>query len=114
MVRYRDECKLQVSGFHGARYKKFTNAADAENFAAGSTVTSPVKASVTSPIAAKVGNTSATMTSPGDKGKKRARSPDIEDEAGWDVVYSDGACKGNGQPGSVAGIGVWWGKDDPR
>ncbi|KAJ8487093.1 hypothetical protein ONZ51_g4401 [Trametes cubensis] len=27
------------------------------------------------------------------------------------IVYSDGACKGNGQPGSVAGIGVWWGPD---
>ena len=38
----------------------------------------------------------------------------IEDEAGWDVVYSDGACKGNGKPGSVAGIGVWWGQDDVR
>ena len=36
------------------------------------------------------------------------------DESGWDVVYSDGACKGNGKVGSVAGIGVWWGPDDPR
>ncbi|KAI0674194.1 ribonuclease H-like domain-containing protein [Trametes maxima] len=27
------------------------------------------------------------------------------------VVYSDGSCRGNGKPGSVAGIGVWWGKD---
>jgi hypothetical protein len=31
-----------------------------------------------------------------------------------DVVYTDGACSGNGQPGSVAGIGVWWAVDDPR
>jgi ribonuclease HI len=31
-----------------------------------------------------------------------------------DVVYTDGACSGNGQPGSVAGIGVWWGVDDNR
>jgi hypothetical protein len=31
-----------------------------------------------------------------------------------DVVYTDGACSGNGQPGSVAGIGVWWGSNDPR
>ncbi|KAF8215785.1 ribonuclease H-like domain-containing protein [Mycena galopus ATCC 62051] len=41
-------------------------------------------------------------------------SPDVDDENGWDVVYSDGACKGNGQPGSVAGVGVWWGEGDPR
>lgn len=46
--------------------------------------------------------------------KKRGLSPNVEDESGWDVVYSDGACKGNGKTGSVAGVGVWWGHDDPR
>jgi ribonuclease HI len=35
-------------------------------------------------------------------------------EAGCDVVYSDGACKGNGRVGSVAGVGVWWGHNDSR
>ncbi|KAM5531122.1 hypothetical protein V8D89_015211, partial [Ganoderma adspersum] len=30
------------------------------------------------------------------------------------VVYTDGSCKGNGKVGSAAGVGVWWGKDDPR
>ncbi|KIK70443.1 hypothetical protein GYMLUDRAFT_273634 [Collybiopsis luxurians FD-317 M1] len=30
------------------------------------------------------------------------------------VVYSDGACKGNGKGSSIAGIGVWWGHNDPR
>ncbi|KAI9570156.1 ribonuclease H-like domain-containing protein [Boletus coccyginus] len=37
-----------------------------------------------------------------------------EDENDCDIVYCDGACKGNGQPGSVAGIGVWWGHGDLR
>jgi len=32
----------------------------------------------------------------------------------WIVVYSDGACRGNGKPGSIAGIGVWYGHNDPR
>ncbi|KAH9053809.1 ribonuclease H-like domain-containing protein, partial [Lactarius vividus] len=31
-----------------------------------------------------------------------------------DVVYTDGACSRNGQAGSVAGVGVWWGPNDPR
>lgn len=31
-----------------------------------------------------------------------------------DIVYSDGACKANGARGAVAGIGVWWGPNDPR
>ncbi|KAI0799589.1 ribonuclease H-like domain-containing protein [Irpex lacteus] len=30
------------------------------------------------------------------------------------VVNCDGACKGNGQPGSVAGVGVFWGEGDER
>jgi len=30
------------------------------------------------------------------------------------VVYTDGACKANGKPGAVAGVGVYWGPDDPR
>ncbi|EIN06942.1 ribonuclease H-like protein [Punctularia strigosozonata HHB-11173 SS5] len=44
----------------------------------------------------------------------RHRDEQIEDETGWDVVFCDGACKGNGQKGSYAGIGVWWGHQDPR
>jgi hypothetical protein len=34
--------------------------------------------------------------------------------AGEDIVYTDGACSRNGQDGSVAGIGVWWGRSDSR
>ncbi|EKM83940.1 hypothetical protein AGABI1DRAFT_14088, partial [Agaricus bisporus var. burnettii JB137-S8] len=30
------------------------------------------------------------------------------------VVYSDGACKGNGKAGSIAGVGVFYGPNDPR
>ncbi len=39
---------------------------------------------------------------------------EVRDTTGWDVVYSDGACKGNGKTGSVAGIGIWWGPNDER
>jgi ribonuclease HI len=30
------------------------------------------------------------------------------------VIYTDGACTGNGKPGARAGVGVFWGVDDPR
>ena len=30
------------------------------------------------------------------------------------VVYTDGACSHNGYLNAKAGIGVWWGKNDPR
>ena len=29
-------------------------------------------------------------------------------------VYTDGACSANGRAGAIAGIGVYWGDDDPR
>jgi hypothetical protein len=41
----------------------------------------------------------------------RGLSPSVTTE---DVVYTDGACSRNGHTGSVAGIGVWWGPNDPR
>ncbi|THV06488.1 hypothetical protein K435DRAFT_848971 [Dendrothele bispora CBS 962.96] len=58
--------------------------------------------------------------------KRKKRDIDVVDEfqlpkiqmsteTGSDlVVYCDGACKGNGKPGSIAGVGVWWGHDDER
>ena len=30
------------------------------------------------------------------------------------VVYTDGSSRGNGAPGSKAGVGVWYGENDPR
>ena len=30
------------------------------------------------------------------------------------VVYTDGACAHNGRPSATAGVGVFWGDDDPR
>jgi len=30
------------------------------------------------------------------------------------VVHTDGACPNNGKQGARAGIGVWYGSDDPR
>jgi ribonuclease HI len=32
----------------------------------------------------------------------------------WINVWTDGACKANGNKGAVAGVGVWFGPDDPR
>ena len=80
------------------------------------------KAEPTSPIAARilvekpetVNSTSINASSSSVKWFQRDTSPDIQDESDWDVAYSDGACKGNGKPGSIAGIGVWWQTDDPR
>jgi ribonuclease HI len=47
-------------------------------------------------------------------GPSGATSGSSMSAASEDVVYTDGACSRNGQYGSVAGIGVWWGRDDSR
>jgi len=99
------DCEAQTSGFPKARFKKFATFKEAEYFALGIL---PLEASDAA------ASTSNGECSPEFKARKRSWSPNAEDESDWDVVYSDGACKGNGQVGSVAGIGVWWGPDDSR
>ncbi|KAF8167531.1 ribonuclease H-like domain-containing protein [Crassisporium funariophilum] len=100
------ECEKHTKGFANARFKKFASKKEAEEYAMpdlseqSNTATSSSTASPATVIADS-------------KGKKRA-FPVVQDEAGWDVVYSDGACKGNGKRVSRGGIGVWWGPDDPR
>jgi ribonuclease HI len=101
-IFFRDECFEQTNGYVGAKFKKFANSTEAEHFVAFGNSLRALGPAVSSDVAG------------GSKGKKRALSLDVEDELGWDVVYSDGACKGNGNVGSVAGVGVWWGHNDPR
>ncbi|TFK41995.1 ribonuclease H-like domain-containing protein [Crucibulum laeve] len=102
IFRTWDDCQAQIKGYPNAKYKKFPNAAEAEQFLVGTATTSALATS----------SSSAEATTNA-KGKKRAYDEDV-DETGWDVVYSDGACKGNGKVGSMAGIGVWWGPSDAR
>lgn len=71
-----EECKQQIDGFSGAKYKKFANQRDADAFVAGETPTvAPSK---------------------------------------YPVIYVDGCSLGNGSDEANAGIGVWFGVDDPR
>ncbi|KAI6154013.1 ribonuclease H-like protein [Pisolithus tinctorius] len=94
-----------VKGFAGAVFKKFPTEALAETFmhaVAWDGLSAPSNhqpASSTSAVVARVAPSTGT--------------PDA-DEKEFDVVYCDGACKGNGATGSKAGIGVWWGHNDPR
>lgn len=54
------------------------------------------------------------------KGKAKASSGSllgknvIVNTEGWQIAYSDGACRGNGNVNAIAGVGVWWGPEDPR
>ncbi|KAL4254703.1 Ribonuclease H, partial [Abortiporus biennis] len=91
------ECEAETRGFTGAKYKKFYDKDEAYAWATGSASVANNRTTPSTAFPARVNSASATSERPG-----------------WDVVYSDGACKGNGKTGSVAGIGVWWSDQDPR
>lgn len=104
-----------MKNFNGALHKKFAtfNEAaqwiglkDSGNAAAGAGVNgSPPKTAKTKPY-----QPTATTATKG----RIVRDDDVIDETGWDVVYTDGSCTNNGGEGAKAGIGVWWGHEDPR
>ncbi|KAF9486433.1 ribonuclease H-like protein [Pholiota conissans] len=126
------ECENQTKGFPAAKFKKFQSLAQAEGFVAewaeqslnADTPPPPYTAILTDTASASLLGSSrstpilapAKSANPAadSKGKKRAFGAEVEDTTGWDIVYSDGACKGNGKIGSVAGVGVWWGPNDKR
>ncbi|KAG6876590.1 hypothetical protein C0993_002016, partial [Termitomyces sp. T159_Od127] len=101
------DCEKQTKGYPGAKYKSFANAADAEAFVSGNLSKDPGSSAPST-------SSSTVLAALNSKGKKRAFPSDLADESGFDVVYCDGACKGNGQAGSIAGVGVWWEENDPR
>lgn len=94
------ECEIQVKNFSKPEHRKFSTAAEADAYMRGDQPSSSTELSSKSPEDNKVGR------------KRSFRS--VTDESQWLVVYSDGACKGNGKIGSIAGIGVFWGANDPR
>ncbi|KAG6879379.1 hypothetical protein C0992_003199 [Termitomyces sp. T32_za158] len=102
-----EDCEKQTKGFPGAKYRSFANAADAEAFVNG-TLSKDHGPSAPST------SSSSVLAALNSKGKKRTLPSDIADESTCDVVYCDGACKGNGQADSIAGVGVWWEENDPR
>ncbi|KAI9057956.1 ribonuclease H-like protein [Trametes sanguinea] len=138
-----DECQAQTAGFAGNKHQKFSSLEQARQYLAQNGVAAPVpppSATAASAVASSSRNIEAGSSkrgrTHGTKPYARIKSPQsssaasgsntrnsqwaalaqeiIEDESGWDVVYSDGACKGNGKTGAIAGVGVWWAENDPR
>ncbi|KAG0707608.1 ribonuclease H-like domain-containing protein [Suillus ampliporus] len=116
------ECEAQVKNFYGAAFKKLNTETEALAFIAReSSFKSPASGSSSStvPPALKnppqVASTSVLTTSSNSAASRPSAAVNVdEDDPGYDVVYTDGSCKGNGQFGSVAGVGVWWGWNDSR
>ena len=114
-----------MDGYPCARYKKLRTLDEAEAWMQRA-VPYPVKQKPTSSSFSIV-KPSASSQSPlvsGSESQIAPGLPSVKSHAAAghlrmsataeDVVYTDGACPGNGRPGSVAGIGVWWGVNDSR
>ncbi|OSD07896.1 ribonuclease H-like protein [Trametes coccinea BRFM310] len=138
-----DECKAQVLNYNGAKYKKLANHHDAESWISLNVGPDVARKAMDDFLKSHpvYGDPTCTHIPPADPAippstfinteplpsseprapaateiTRPASSSDLQDENPNSplIVYTDGACRGNGQDGSVAGIGVWWGNDDPR
>jgi ribonuclease HI len=134
----REDCREQVDGYPCARYKKLRTLEEAEAWMqsavphlvkqkiqpanrfpgeARTSIDSEPSGRAQESLSSSTVNPAASSQSRLDSGSKSQFADglsSVRSAKAEDVVYTDGACSGNGQLGSVAGIGVWWGADDPR
>jgi ribonuclease HI len=80
-----NECNLAVKGYKNASYKKFDTKQEAEEFVANNGVVQETSSSI--------------------------ELVDFEPDY---YVYTDGACSKNGTRVASAGIGIYFGENDPR
>jgi ribonuclease HI len=129
------QCADLTDGYEGAKFKKFATKAEAEQYIAGS----GNEAFYAVARGREVGIFDSwavcrkhTVGYPSAKYKKFATKAEAEQyiieencaeiaepdlsAAPHDqlVIYTDGACTRNGKAGAAAGIGVYFGEDDPR
>ncbi|XP_041661411.1 ribonuclease H1 [Cheilinus undulatus] len=135
-----DECKSQVDKFPAASFKKFASEKDAWMFIRGiqpSAAPEVTKAShvVASdinllpkrgpepleyiPLGKKRTHSEQEEAESNPKRVKQSETSASENTGGFTymgdavVVYTDGCCSANGKKGARAGIGVYWGSDNP-
>lgn len=107
------ECKALVDGFPGARYKKFTTIGEATAFLTENG-TAKVSKSVEE-VSPHLPSAFDVLMKPKVR-KGRAVAEEVQNST-FDAdyyVYTDGSCSNNGQRNAMAGIGIYFGENDPR
>ncbi|VDP29896.1 unnamed protein product [Soboliphyme baturini] len=111
-----DDCKRQVDGFSAAEFRKFKKKQDALKFigsASSDAALYPEDESATAGSWVRNNLLKETNHKLREKPQFTLSRKNIVSTA-IPVVYTDGACSDNGGNNAAAGIGVYWGKDDPR
>jgi len=98
-----DEARPQVENIKGPKYRRFDTKAEAEEFVRSGGKSSTIAAS-------KEKKKAETSNEPV---RKRQKTTATSNKRVLQV-YTDGSSRGNGKAGAVAGVGVYFGKDDPR
>ncbi|RCI03574.1 Ribonuclease H1 [Rhizopus stolonifer] len=111
------ECQDQVTGIKGAKFKKFPTKEEAEQFAKeGQKKITEAPTRIT-PVFNITKQVKRHLEAEEPEYAKRTKSEQPISQyvkKMKTIVYTDGACSGNGQVGSRAGYGVYWGDDDAR
>ncbi|KAF9141030.1 hypothetical protein BGX30_005595 [Mortierella sp. GBA39] len=122
------ECEKQVKGVIGAKFKKFPTLPEAEEFVKNgpkvytkpppksAASTSKTSSTTTATTTTATGSSSAIVGSASGVKSSFTRINGITVPSGSDtlVIYTDGSARGNGKVGSQAGLGVFFGVNDPR
>lgn len=104
-----EDVRQAITGAKGPKYKKFETYAEAVGFIEiyGDELTiARVKRNKAAPTTAASTSTKKNVETPA-KVVPQLREDAID-------VYTDGSCLGNGKNGATAGVGVYFGENDPR
>ncbi|KRX88203.1 Ribonuclease H1 [Trichinella pseudospiralis] len=107
-----EECKMQVNGYSGAEYKKFSTEQEAREFTNSVSQNDRVQFNSFAPWIPE----QKRLTTPAEQqtSTNNMRWSSSNERKSFAVCYTDGACVNNGKLGARAGIGVYWGENDPR
>lgn len=123
-----DECKNQVDGFKGAKYKKFSNYQQAQKYSQTGQIKmlnqkpldSFFKSNTNSSQEIKI-NVEEQVTiiqSDDNDTKNKKQSNDFKKLFSQNNdkinIYTDGSCHNNGKRNAKAGMGIYFGPDDNR
>ncbi|ETW83450.1 ribonuclease H [Heterobasidion irregulare TC 32-1] len=120
------ECQTQVNGFSNPLFKKFHDLESAREWVGipkrtleSDTQLPPSKRHEKTKASSSSSTSDPSVTlfpiNSTSKSKASVDTPHKQMQSDTEhVVYTDGACRGNGRAGSLAGVGVWWGNNDHR